>query len=113
MSECFKCHREGHWAKDCDTQPCRKCQVPMDKHTQAEVTECAWRGKPCADCGFPPHPDSAPGRCAFYSSDDDTPADRAERSRSRWHRDPGLDPWRPAAERMMRAARDLPVAGRV
>lgn len=120
--ECFKCHRPGHWAKDCDTRPCPKCRVGLHLHTEAGIVECAWRGRPCSGCGFPPHPDGAPGRCTSYSSDEDTAAGRELRSRTAWHRsadpdsfyrrgshippagpDPAgdLGPWRARAEELM------------
>ena len=103
MDICFNCHRPGHWAKDCDKQPCPRCGTALDWHTEAGLTECAWRGPRCSGCEHPPHPDrgygpcSIPGcapehsRCARYSHPSDTQAARDIRFRTAWCRDADLD----------------------
>ena len=83
---CFRCHRTGHWAKECDQSPCPRCHVPMDRHTEAGATECAWRGGPCQNCGQPPHPDYEPTRCDQYSNPGDTLAERQIRLVTPWRR---------------------------
>jgi hypothetical protein len=69
------------------TRVCRRCLIPVHQHTQAGLTECAWRGHACTVCGHPPHPDNAPDRCMRYTSPDDTPEDRGRRLMSSSHRD--------------------------
>lgn len=103
MDVCFNCKRPGHWAADCDTQPCTKCGTRLDLHTEAGITECAWRGRPCKDCDHPPHPAGSYGpcsipwctpehsRCDRYSHPLDTQADRDIRQRTPWFRDASPD----------------------
>ena len=103
MDTCFNCHRPGHWAKDCDKQPCPKCSVALDLHTEAGIIECAWRGYPCTACGCPPHPDmidtdksltlaTVPAVCCLrYTHPLDTQADQAIRLRTAWHRNADPD----------------------
>lgn len=86
IGKCFNCGRFGHWAKDCDRHPCVRCLVPLHRHTEAGIIECAWRGGPCVNCGNPPHPDNAPARCARYDHPADTAAARVIRARTSWHR---------------------------
>jgi Zinc knuckle len=125
---CYNCKRPGHWAKDCDKSECPKCLVRLDRHTEAGILECAWRGPRCTTCNRPPHPDGAPGRCARYTHSGDTEADQYIRRNMPWHRsadpdsfyrhpgdpiplqgpDPAgsLDPWRNQAEELMARYRE-------
>jgi hypothetical protein len=66
---------------------CPRCNIPVHQHTQAGLIECAWRGYPCLNCGQPPHPDYAPGRCDRYTHPADTLAGREIRGRTPWRRD--------------------------
>ena len=85
-SKCFRCQRHGHIQAEC-TRQCGKCLKPVNQHTVAGLIECAWRGHACETCGWPPHPDGAPDRCARYRNEHDSFDDRAVRQLTPWRRD--------------------------
>lgn len=93
LENCYKCGRWGHWAAQCDRQPCPKCLVRLDRHTRAGLVECAWRGHACQNCANPPHPDGAPGRCARYTHPEDTDTARGLRAVTPWRRNSDPATW--------------------